>query len=186
MTPEELEDETARPAPVRFAGMSRAQRAHGQRLAAIHDMYRAELKGVARLMTAIRGQTAAPGALAPALAGTALARNLAQFGTACGRDCALLQNHHDIEEQWMFPAIAKRGGRPLAPLIARLKAEHKVIHRLIEDLHMAAHALVLDQSPARFDDCATRFAALDRAIRSHFGYEERVLEEPLGALGVPI
>jgi iron-sulfur cluster repair protein YtfE (RIC family) len=186
MTPEELEDEAARPAPVRFAGISRAERAHGRRLAAIHDMYRAELEGVARLMKAIRKQTAAPGALAPALAGTALARNLAQFGTACGRDCALLQNHHDIEEQWMFPAIAARGGRPLAPVIARLKAEHKVIHRLIDELHDAAAALRSDPGPERFDTCAACFAALNRAIRSHFGYEERALEEPIGALHVPI
>ncbi|MFN3274953.1 MAG: hemerythrin domain-containing protein [Paracoccus sp. (in: a-proteobacteria)] len=186
MTPEELEDEAARPAAPAYPGMTRAKRAHGRRLALIHDMYRAEMEAVAALLTEIRAKTADARALPRAVSAMGLARNFALFGTACGRDCALLQNHHDIEEQWMFPALARRGGGPLAPVIARLKAEHKVIHRLIDELDMAAHALVSDQSPARFDDCAARFAALDRAIRSHFGYEERVLEEPLGALGVPV
>ncbi|TGN43159.1 hypothetical protein E4L95_20805, partial [Paracoccus liaowanqingii] len=158
----------------------------GRRLAAIHDMYRAELDGVARLLAQIRARVAQPGELAPALAGTQLARNMAMFGTACGRDCALLQNHHDIEEQWMFPALSSAGGAALAPVIARLMAEHRLIHALIGDLHRAAEALVVDPGAAAFARCAEGFAALDRAIRSHFGYEETVLEEPLGALRVPI
>ena len=186
MTPEELEDEGARPAPPSYPAITRAERAHGRRLAAIHDMYRAELDGVQRLLVQVRAAQADPSLVAPAVAGTALARNMAQFGTACDRDCALLQNHHDIEEQWMFPVLAERGGSSLAPVIRRLKAEHEVIHRLIGALHEAAQALVADRGTAALDLCAERFAALDRAIRSHFGYEERALEEPLGALRVPI
>lgn len=186
MTPEELEDEAARPRPPAYPGITPAERSHGRRLAAIHQMYRAELSALARLMGQIRDDLAAPDALAPAVAGTQLARNFALFGTACGRDCALLQNHHDIEEGWMFPSLAERGGALLAPVIARLKAEHEVIHRLIGDLHVAAEALVADRSASGFETCASRFEALDRAIRSHFGYEETVLEEPLGALRVPI
>ncbi|WP_194885568.1 hypothetical protein [Paracoccus sp. NBH48] len=61
-----------------------------------------------------------------------------------------------------------------------------MIHRLIGALHEAAQALVADRGAVALDLCAERFAALDRAIRSHFGYEERALEEPLGALRVPI
>lgn len=186
MTPDELEDEGARPAPPSYPGITAAQQAHGRRLAAIHDMYRAELAGVADLMERIRQQAAPASDLAPAVAGTQLARNLAVFGTACGRDCALLQNHHDIEEQWMFPALAQRGGDRLAPVLARLVAEHRVIHRLIGELAEAATELARDPNESGFARCAARFAALDRAIRSHFGYEERALQEPLGALRIPI
>lgn len=186
MTPEDLDDAEARPVPPRYPSITRAERAHGRRLAAIHDMYRAELDGVAGLLSAIRAEMAAPGALVQAVGGMQMTRNFRLFGTACGRDCALLQNHHDIEENWMFPALAERGGTPLAPVIARLRAEHEVIHRLIEDLHGAARALRDAPSSSAFEDCAQRFAVLDRAIRSHFGYEETALEEPLGALGVPI
>lgn len=186
MTPEELEDEAARPRPGPWPGAGVAERAHGRRLAAIHDMYRAELDAVAELMQAVGRGEAAPEALAPAVADTGLARNFRMFGTACGRDCALLMNHHDIEEQWMFPPLEARGGALLAPVMARLRAEHRVIHDLIDDLHGAAEALVAYPGQAAFDACAVRFSALDRAIRSHFGYEETVLEEPLGALRVPI
>ncbi|MFN3278535.1 MAG: hemerythrin domain-containing protein [Paracoccus hibiscisoli] len=186
MTPEELEDEDARPVPPCYPAITRAERAHGRRLAAIHDMYRAELDAVARLLDAIRAGSGDAADLAPAVAGTQLARNMALFGTACGRDCALLQNHHDIEEQWMFPSLAERGGAVLAPVIARLKAEHAVIHGLIGTLHEAARDLAASPGAEGFARCAADFAVLDRAIRSHFGYEERALEEPLGALRVPI
>ncbi|WP_265500336.1 hemerythrin domain-containing protein [Paracoccus beibuensis] len=186
MTPEELEDAAARPRPGPWPGAGRAERAHGRRLAAIHDMYRAELAAVAGLMQSIEQGDAAPQTLAPAVAGTDLARNVRQFGTACGRDCALLMNHHDIEETWMFPPLEERGGDLLAPVMARLRAEHRVIHDLIEELHAAAENLVSQPRQKAFADCAARFAALDRAVRSHFGYEETVLEEPLGALRVPI
>lgn len=186
MTPEELEDEAARPAPPAYPAITRAERAHGRRLAAIHDMYRAELDAVARMLEAIRSQGADAGALAPAIEGTQLSRNLARFGAACGRDCALLQNHHDIEEQWVFPALSERGGAALAPVIRRLMEEHRVIHRLIGELAEAARDLGRDVSASGFETCAARFTRLDRAIRSHFGYEERALEEPLGALRVPI
>ncbi|MBM3604471.1 MAG: hypothetical protein FJX25_06875 [Alphaproteobacteria bacterium] len=186
MTPQELEDEAARPAPPAFAGLSPSQRAHGRRLAAIHDMYRAELAAVSELLTELRAGRGRPADLAARVSDTALARNLALFGTACGRDCALLQNHHDIEEQWMFPAVAARAGSPLAPVLERLVAEHKVIHRLIGELHDAAEALVSDPGPQAFDLCAERFDRLNRAIRSHFGYEETALEGALGAYRVPI
>lgn len=186
MTPEELEDEGARPVPPSWPAITRAERAHGRRLAAIHDMYRAELDAVARLLAQIRAGGGDAATVAPAVAGMQLARNLALFGTACGRDCALLQNHHDIEEQWMFPPLSDRGGAALAPVMARLIAEHRVIHALIGDLRQAADALATDRGLAAFDLCAARFEALDRAIRSHFRYEERALEEPLGALRVPI
>ncbi|WP_410216961.1 hemerythrin domain-containing protein [Paracoccus sp. (in: a-proteobacteria)] len=186
MTPEELEDGAARPAPPDFPGLTRSQQAHGRRLAAIHDMYRAELAAVAELLMHIRAHRADAADLAPAVSGTRLARNMALFGTACGRDCALLQNHHDIEEQWMFPAIAQRAGPPLAPVLQRLIAEHKVIHRLIHELHEAAEALVAEPSPAAMDLCTERFQRLDQAIRSHFGYEETALEGALGAYRVPI
>lgn len=186
MTPEDLEDEAARPAPPVYPAITPAERAHGRRLAAIHDMYRAELEAVARLLEAIRAGAGAAADLAPAVAGTQLARNMALFGTACGRDCALLRNHHDIEEQWMFPVLAERGGTGLAPVIARLRAEHAVIHALIDALHEAARDLATTPGAEGFARCAADFAALDRAIRSHFGYEEQALEEPLGALRVPI
>lgn len=186
MTPDELEDEAARPRAPAFPGLSRAERAHGQRLARIHDMYREELRAVAGLLAEIRAAKAAPAALLARVEGMELARNMALFGNLCGRECALLQNHHDIEENWMFPAISDRADPAVQAVIDRLIAEHKVIHALIGKLREAALAFAKAGGEAGFTACAEAFEALDRAIRSHFGYEETELEGALGAYRIPI
>ncbi|MCF3972761.1 hemerythrin domain-containing protein [Paracoccus salsus] len=186
MTPEELEDEGGRPRAPDVPGLSPAQRAHGGRLAQIHDMYRDELAAVAALLAEIRAARADPATLVPVIEGLDLARNLALFGTVCGRECALLKNHHDIEEHWMFPALAERADPALQAVIDRLIAEHRVIHALIADLREAATTLTAQRSPAAFDACATAFDTLNRAIQSHFGYEETQLHGALGAHAIPI
>lgn len=186
MTPDQLMDEAARPRAPDFPELTPAQAAHGAHLAAIHDLYRAELAQVADLLARIRAGGAGPAALADALDGSRMARNLALFGTVCGRQCALLKNHHDIEERWMFPAIAEHASPGVQRVLDRLIAEHRLIHDLIRALHRAATALARDPTPGHLDACAAGFADLDRAIRSHFGYEETQLQAPLGAYGIPI
>lgn len=186
MTPEELEDDAARPKSPDYPGLSPSQRAHGRRLALIHDMYRNEMAAVAGLLAEIREGRSDGATLAPAIEGMELARNLSLFGNVCGRECAMLQNHHDIEEQWMFPALAEKAEPALQKVIDRLIAEHRVIHALIGDLRDAAIALGRDGGGTLFDDCARAFEALDRAIRSHFGYEETELAGALAAHRIPI
>lgn len=149
-------------------------------------MYRDELSAVTALLVEIRAARADPATLAPTIDGLDMTRNLALFGNVCGRECALLQNHHDIEEQWMFPALAERAEPALQAVIDRLIAEHQVIHVLIDDLRKAASALATVQSPQAFDACADAFNALARAIHSHFGYEETELEGALAAHAIPI
>ncbi|MDO5647415.1 hemerythrin domain-containing protein [Paracoccus sp. (in: a-proteobacteria)] len=186
MTPEELDDDRARPRAPAIAGLTPMQELAGKGLARIHHMYRQELTGVARLLGDIRTGQARPDALPPAIAGLSLTENLSLFGTVCGRQCALLQNHHDIEEQWMFPAIDAHADTGLRAVLDRLKAEHRVIHVLIGELRVAADDLAAAPSDAGLDTCARAFARLDRAIRSHFGYEETELAPALGAFGIPI
>lgn len=186
MSPEDLEDDGARPRAPDYPGLSPAQRAHGRRLAQIHEMYRAELEAVAALLAEIRAEGGGSERLAPMIAGMDLTRNMGLFGTVCGRECALLQNHHDIEEHWMFPALAERAEPALRAVIDRLIAEHRVIHALIGTLHEAATKLAAQPSPDAFTTCATAFDTLNRAINSHFGYEETELEGALGAHAIPI
>ncbi|MCQ0970594.1 hemerythrin domain-containing protein [Paracoccus sp. TK19116] len=186
MTPEELEDDAARPKAPPVPGLTPLQEIEGKRLSMIHRMYRQELSAVARLMGDIRAGIATPDKLPSAIAGLSLTENLSLFGTVCGRECALLQNHHDIEEQWMFPSLAEGANAGLRAVIDRLIAEHKVIHALIGDLRLAADRLAEDGAPEAFADCSTVFNRLDRAIRSHFGYEEVELAPALGASGMAI
>ncbi|SET11235.1 hemerythrin domain-containing protein [Paracoccus homiensis] len=186
MTPADLEDEAARPKLPPDPGLSPQQRAHGRRLAQIHDMYRGELDAVAALLAELRVDGTGGDRLATAVEGMQLTRNLALFGTVCGRDCALLQHHHDIEERWMFPAIAEHASDAVQAVLDRLIAEHRVIHDLIECLRQTATKLARNPDSLSFSECAADFERLDRAIRSHFGYEETQLETPLGRHAIPI
>ncbi len=190
MTPDQLDDEAARPHLPEDPLLTPAQRAHGQRLARIHDMYRDELAAVAALLAEMRqasdGAVQDGARLAETVRRLEMTRNLALFGTVCGRECALLHHHHDIEERWMFPALAARADDPLQAVLDRLIAEHGIIKAMIDDLKAAADALAASANQADFDRCARAFAVLDRGVRSHFGYEESQLEAPLGRHAIPI
>ena len=93
------EDEAARPRPPAYPGITRAERAHGRRLADIHDMYRAELDAVAVLLDRIRAHEADPAMLAPAVGGMRLAQNMAAFGISGKGALALFSSHPPIESR---------------------------------------------------------------------------------------
>ena len=186
MTLDELEDETQRPKAPPVENLTPEQQALAGRLAAIHRMYRMELSHIARLMETIRAGLEQPGALAPAVSGMKLAENLALFGTVCGRECGVIASHHDIEEQYLFPPLALDPQPELRAVIRRLTEEHGLIHSLLVDLADAARRLARAPDEAGFEACAEAFQRLDRAIRSHFGYEETELGPVLGQRGVAI
>ena len=186
LTPEELEDDAARPKAPPIPGITPMQELQGKGLARIHDMYRRELTGVARLMADIRAGLADPAQLPIAISRMTLTQNLMLFGSVCGRQCALLQNHHDIEEQWMFPAIGQHANSGLTAVLDRLRAEHRLIHALIVELWTVAEPLAETASDEGFQACALAFDRLDRAVRSHFRYEEVELAPAIGAYGIGV
>ena len=65
-------------------------------------------------------------------------------------------------------------------MVAKLRAEHEVVHELLMRLEAAATALVEEPSEARFAEAAAVFRKLEAVIRSHFGYEETELAEAIG------
>ena len=180
-----IDDEAARPAPPAFT-LDPFQELNGKGLAAIHRWYLRDLSAVGALMGDIRAGLAQPGDLAPAVRGMPMARNLALFGTACGQQCLAITNHHQIEDGWLYPQLEAQDNAPLNAVLARLREEHRLLHELIEDLAGAADALAAGPVAARFDACATAFAALDRAVRSHFRYEEDAIGPALGFYGVQV
>ena len=86
MTPEEIEDEAARPRAPAFT-LTPFQELNGRGLAAIHRWYLRDLSAVGALMGDIRAGLKQPGELAPAVRGMPMAQNLRLFGTACGASC---------------------------------------------------------------------------------------------------
>ena len=186
LTPGAVVAGTGRPEPPVLAGLTPLQALDGRGLEAIHRLYLRDLRAVGALMGDIRAGLADPAALAPAIRGMPMAENLALFGTACGAQCRALTVHHRLEDEGLFPAVAAAAGVSFAPLLARLAAEHRVIHDLIEDLAAAAAALAADTRPALFDACAQAFDRLDAVVRSHFRYEETRLAAPLGYYGIGV
>lgn len=179
MTPAEIEDDAARPRAPEFV-LTPFQELNGKGLAAIHRWYLRDLSAVGALMGEIRAGLAQPGELAPAVRGMPMARNLALFGTACGQQCRAITTHHQIEDFHLYPALERQRNPGLNAVLTRLRAEHRGLEGLIETLAVDADALAEDPAPARFDACAAGFAALDRAVRSHFRYEEDELGPALG------
>jgi len=170
------------PQAPKLPDVTERQRAQGRHLAAIHRLHLREIAQIRGLIERIDADRAAAPDLAAAVSGLSMRRNLATFGALCGRECHALFFHHDAEEYQLFPVVDRLPG--FAPLVAKLRQEHTVIHALIDALGAGAEALVAspdDHSYAALRDTFRRLAA---ALASHFHYEETELEEALGTLGI--
>ena len=133
MTPEEIEDEAARPRAPAFT-LTPFQELNGRGLAAIHRWYLRDLSAVGALMGDIRAGLKQPGELAPAVRGMPMAQNLRLFGTACGASCKAITTHHQIEDFHLYPQLEVQGNEGLNAVLARLRAEHRGLEHLIEQL----------------------------------------------------
>jgi hemerythrin-like domain-containing protein len=98
------------------------------------------------------------------LAGDSSPQNIAKLARRARDRYELeLRNHFEIEEQVLFPAC---GAVPaLQPLIDELRAEHRALEALIEQLAAAPTAVVLEQ-----------FCSL---LSAHIRREENDLFEPI-------
>jgi hypothetical protein len=70
--------------------------------------------------------------------------------------------------------------------VARLAAEHLVVHELIEELEQRAQVLIAAPTIENFEVVKSSFADLEKCVRSHFGYEETELEDALSVIDVGI
>lgn len=171
--------EDMRPSAPKIEGVTAEQRARGRRLALIHDMHLRQLTAVRNVMEQVAAGEASSKTLGEAVSSIRMTHNYRQFGTLCGQECAVLTSHHTIEDQAIFPALSGRE-EGLQSVIERLIVEHGIIHGLLEQLEATARQLVDrpgDEAFARVQAC---FAQIERAVRSHFAYEQEELEEALG------
>ncbi|MET8862935.1 nitroreductase/quinone reductase family protein [Nonomuraea sp. NPDC004580] len=128
-----------------------AGRRMGDALKDIHDVFRREL-------ALIRREAAASG---PRLA--------AQLRINCLTMCAGLHMHHSHEDNGLFPAL-ERQYPELAPAMRRLRAEHEVVARLLEELKSLLSAD--DVAPA---DLIAGVDRLTKELETHLDYEEQQL-----------
>jgi len=172
-------DDATRPAPIKLEGLTEAQRAPGLHLREVHDHLRANMKTLAVLIErAAAGEVGAKAATDEA-AGLAMVANYRRFGNLCGQHCNIVNVHHSIEDEAIFPAIAAQGAGFKA-IADRLRAEHVVVHELLIRLIDALGELALEPGPSRFADTLEIYRALERVLLSHLGYEEEATGDALG------
>lgn len=178
-----LLDDSKRPKAARNANLTPAQRRHGRRLALYHDMHRAQLQEVSDAMTAMDIDHLQ---LADKISELNMTNNYRQFGNMCGRECQMLSFHHNAEDSYVFPVLHQQGGADLKIVIERLAAEHLVVHELIEELQRNAKLLNQNRNADAFVKLKATFIDLNKAVRSHFGYEETELEVALAVIDAGI
>ena len=173
-------DDSTRPKAPRIKGLSPFQEWQGKRLALIHRMHLEEMDHTRRIMEQIEAGEARLADLGDAVSSLNMAESYRAFGNLCGRECQLLTFHHMAEDQAVFPVLDRQGSEGLRKVVERLRAEHDVIHALLEELQAAARAAVSRADAKSFAILKESLARLDRTVRSHFGYEEVELEQALG------
>lgn len=176
-------DDATRPTVPPIEGVTPAQRAAGEHLRDVHDHIRGELQTVKVLI-----QRASTGFLSKAeiTAETdklAMVANLRRFGALCGQYCSLVNMHHSLEDYHMLPSVAalSDGYRKVAD---RLRAEHGVVHELLERQMATIEALASAPTAENFAAATGIFDALERVLLSHLGYEEDQLGDALGYYGL--
>lgn len=155
---------------------------NGRHLAAIHRGHLMEIAKSRQVLRYAREGAADPQQLLDALKDMTLTENMRIFGSLCGQECRMLEFHHNAEEFHMFPELEGQKIPELTAVVAKLRAEHKVVHELLERLSAAAGRLVNHPSEANFDLCADIFEKLEAVVRSHFSYEETELRDALDYL----
>ncbi len=173
-------DEAARPTAPPVPEATDAHRRQGRQLAAIHRHYLMEIAQIGAVLARIEARDSPPEDLKRIVLSLDMAENFRAFGSLCGRECQILKFHHDIESVDMFPRIEAAGSGKFREVVAKLKAEHAVVHELILRLDRAADVLTEDPNDANFLHAATTFRKLEEVVRSHFGYEETELAEAIG------
>ena len=180
-----LLDDATRPKAPRIEGITEAQRHHGKSLALIHNYHLAQMNEVRRMMERVEAGEQNAATLVDAISSMQMVANYRMFGNLCGRECHMLTLHHAIEDESIFPVL-REGSDGLRKVVERLRQEHAIVHQLLERLHAHAVEAVKEPGPETFAALKTAFLALDRVVRSHFGYEQEELEEALGYFAVPL
>ncbi len=176
-------DDATRPPLQKLEGLTPRQRAPGEHLRMIHDHLRDNMVTLGKLIERASAGAVSQAEIASETDSMAMVSNYRRFGNLCGQHCGIVDTHHTIEDQHLFPALALQG--PGFKAIAeRLGAEHVVVHQLLEALVDALNALAAEPTAARFEAAREIYHALERVLLSHLGGEEEAMGDALGYFGL--
>lgn len=171
-------DDATRPQAPAIPGVTPAQRAQGRSLSLYHHYHLVELATVRGALNRLLVGTGTAEAVSDGVASLSMVANYSTFGNLCGRQCQLLKMHHDIEEGSMYPTLRRDPG--LRPVLDRLSAEHRTVHALLELIQESSRAVAANPSREQILALGEIYAVFERVVVSHFGYEERELEDAIG------
>lgn len=173
-----IPDDSTRPIAPKL-DLTDAQRHPMRHLGAIHEHHRRNMRVLRQVIANVGSGEASASDLQTAIDDLPILDNYRLFGNLCGQHCQIINMHHSVEDQHMFPALRNRSPG-LDKVIDRLIAEHGVVHALLVRLSQTAAKLVDTPTPERFAEVVEIYQAFEKLLLSHFGYEE---EEAGPALG---
>jgi hemerythrin-like domain-containing protein len=179
----EFLDDGTRPEVVKLEGLTPAQKAPGLHLKEIHNHLRGNMDTLGRLIERAREGGVSPAEIRAETADLSMVANYRRFGNLCGQHCQIVEMHHSIEDYAVFPALAQQG-EAFRRIADRLRAEHVVVHALLEKLVGTVEVLAAAPTRANFEAAREVYEALARVLLSHLGYEEDAMGDALGYFGI--
>ena len=172
-------DDSTRPKADNLEITSDRQRDAGRHLKIIHDHFRAHMKLLQKVLDKVENGDASPEELRDRTEALPMLNNYRRFGNLCGQHCRIIEMHHTIEDQALFP-ILKQKNNSLKSVIDRLIAEHEIVHELLLRLVDASKHLVHDPSPENFASARELYESFETVLLSHLSYEEDEIGDAIG------
>jgi len=172
----EVFDEASRPRVAGKVTLTPQQRAAGDHLRDVHNMFRAQLEQLVASVAAVRHGEGKAADVQRDIAGVGIGLNQQMVGGLCAQVCRYVTMHHTLEDQALFPQVGALD--TYAPVAKKLAEEHVVIHEHL--VHMQGVLARLGSTPEVFDELDVSVTQLQLMLESHFTYEEVELSEPMG------
>ena len=173
-------DEASRPKAPKLPQATDAHRQAGRHLAAIHRHYLHDMARIKMVLDRIEAGDAPPEHLHEVVLSLEMAENYRGLWIALRAGMSDPGDAPQHRRALHVPCIEARASAGFGDVVAKLRAEHKVVHARSTELERAATALMEAPTEAHFAKAATAFRHLEATVRSHFHYEETELEEAIG------
>lgn len=180
----EIPDDSTRPRAPQLT-ITAEQTRPMRSLGAIHEHHRRNMRVVRQVIHNVGKGEQTPTDLQNSLNELDILDNYRLFGNLCGQHCEIINMHHSIEDQAMFPALLGRN-EELNKVVERLSAEHKVVHQLLIQLSQAAANLSTTPTASQYAIVVEIYEIFERLLLSHFGYEEEEIGPALSFYNIPI
>lgn len=180
-----LLDDSTRPAGPSFDSITEAQRLPGRHLVMIHEHFRGQMRFLRTIIEQAGTGDSTPEDIQAEVEKLPMLENYRRFGNLCGQHCRVIEMHHMIEDQAIFPELSSKD-KAMKNVVDRLIAEHGVVHEVLTKLVDALNALITTPEVQGYARTVEIYATLETILLSHFDYEETQLGDALGYYDISI